>query len=102
VKAAEREAFVTFERLVNDMDAQGLQACASSIVMIGCIAWVLFRFKRVLTHLILAFHPAWRVGSSSSVCFTRNRSIESANILGKRKTGLFAMAEMSMSVVWRC
>ncbi len=35
VKAAEREALVTFERPANVMDAQGLQARASSTTMIG-------------------------------------------------------------------
>jgi len=35
VKAVEREALVTLERLANVMDAQGLQVRTSSIIMIG-------------------------------------------------------------------
>ena len=53
VKTAEREALVTLERLVNVPDAQDLQAWASSIIMIGRVAWVLVRFKRVLYLLTL-------------------------------------------------
>jgi len=55
-KTAEREALgvVTLERLVNVIDAQGRRGCAPSTIMIGRVALVLFRFKRVhYTHLVL-------------------------------------------------
>src|SRR6266403_2024788 len=32
---------------------------------------------------------------------TRNRSLQSVNLLGKWKGELFAMAEMSISILWR-
>jgi len=53
VKAVEREALVAIEGLVNVMDAQGQQAWASSTIMIGRVAWVLVRLKRVVTHFVL-------------------------------------------------
>jgi len=75
VKVAEREALVTLERLVNIVGTQGLQTWTSPTIMIRRVAWVLVRFKRVLTDLVvLGLHPAWSVGTSSSMCSTRNRS----------------------------
>ncbi len=43
----------------------------------------------------------WSVGPSSSMCPTRIRSLQSANLLGEWKGKLFAMAEVSLSVLWR-
>ena len=72
------------------MDTQGPHACASSTIMIERVAWVLFKFKRVLTHLVLGFDPAWSIGSSSFMCSMRN-------LLIKWKGGLLAIAEMSIA-----
>ena len=101
VKAAEREATRRVRETCKCHDAQGLQERASSTIMMGYVAKVLVRVKRVLTHLVLGFHPAWSVGPSSSMCCTRNRSLQFVNLLEKWKGELFAMAEASISVLLR-